>query len=275
MEDFLELEEWLEDMDQNSQKKLDDDQHTSRGDLETSKASIDQHQPDGIDRQPPHIIDQRPPYIIDRQSSDNIDLHPHSFIDRHTSEIVDQHPSLEELPGYIVELEPVEERVHESEASRNADSKHLRPLICAEEAAGFQKRVKRIHDPVKFVVPCAVVEVEFPIPPDKGAHLSSYVEVLDDHQHVDASQRGLRFRDEVDKDPAEATSIDTNRIPSNNTKKPTSIDATTSPSIDTGRISEQKKFDVYGNLRDEDTTTRSDKSGKEEEELEEEKKDQG
>ncbi|KAF2620190.1 hypothetical protein F2Q68_00039547 [Brassica cretica] len=213
--------------------------------------------------------------FIPRFSDDNIDLHPHSFIDRHTSEIVDQHPSLEELPGYIVELEPVEERVHESEASRNADSKHLRPLICAEEAAGFQKRVKRIHDPVKFVVPCAVVEVEFPIPPDKGAHLSSYVEVLDDHQHVDASQRGLRFRDEVDKDPAEATSIDTNRIPSNNTKKPTSIDATTSPSIDTGRISEQKKFDVYGNLRDEDTTTRSDKSGKEEEELEEEKKDQG
>ncbi|KAH0862796.1 hypothetical protein HID58_080007, partial [Brassica napus] len=61
------------------------------------------------------------------------------------------------------------------EASRNADSKHLRPLICAEEAVGFQKRVKRIHDPVNFVVPCAVVEVEFPIPPDKGAHLSSYV----------------------------------------------------------------------------------------------------
>ncbi|KAF3569111.1 hypothetical protein DY000_02016115 [Brassica cretica] len=44
MEDFLELEEWLEDMDQNSKKNLDDDQHTSRGDLETSpKASIDRH----------------------------------------------------------------------------------------------------------------------------------------------------------------------------------------------------------------------------------------
>ena len=51
MENFLELEKWLEDMDQNSQKKLDDDHHTSRGDLETSpKASIDRHQPDGIDR---------------------------------------------------------------------------------------------------------------------------------------------------------------------------------------------------------------------------------
>ncbi|WZZ00330.1 hypothetical protein YC2023_072658 [Brassica napus] len=42
---------------------------------------------------------------------------------------------------------------------------------------------------------------------------------------------------------------------------PTSIDATTSPSIDTGRVSEQKKFDVCGNLRDGKTTTRSDKSG--------------
>ncbi|KAF3575038.1 hypothetical protein F2Q69_00058641 [Brassica cretica] len=63
MEDFLELEQWLEDMDHNSKKKLDDDQHTSRGDLETSpKASMDRHQPNEIDRQPPYIIDQCPPY---------------------------------------------------------------------------------------------------------------------------------------------------------------------------------------------------------------------
>ncbi|KAF3522387.1 hypothetical protein F2Q69_00049975 [Brassica cretica] len=55
MEDSLELEEWLEDMDHNSKKKLDDDQHTSRGDLENSKASIGRHQPDEIDRQPPHL----------------------------------------------------------------------------------------------------------------------------------------------------------------------------------------------------------------------------
>uniref|UniRef100_A0A0D3D7V5 Uncharacterized protein n=1 Tax=Brassica oleracea var. oleracea TaxID=109376 RepID=A0A0D3D7V5_BRAOL len=138
MEDFLELEECLEDMDQNLEKKLDDDQHTSRGDLETSpKGSIDRHQPDEIDRQP----------------ADSIDLHPHSIIDRHTPEIVDRHPSLEELPVYIVELEPVEERVHESEASHNADSKHLRLLICTEEAVGFHKRVKRIYDPVKIVIP--------------------------------------------------------------------------------------------------------------------------
>ncbi|KAF3484871.1 hypothetical protein F2Q69_00053359 [Brassica cretica] len=63
MEDSLDLEEWLQDMDQNSKKKLDDDQHTSRGDLETSKASIGQHQPDEIDRQPPHIINLHPPDI--------------------------------------------------------------------------------------------------------------------------------------------------------------------------------------------------------------------
>nr|VDD36084.1 unnamed protein product [Brassica oleracea] len=192
MEDFLELEEWLEDMDQNSKKKLDDDQHTLRGDLETSpKVSIDRHQPDGIDRQSHHIINQRPPYIIDRQSADSIDLHPHSIIDRHTPDCIDRHPLLDESHSYIVELEQVEERVHESEASHNADSKHLRPLICVEEVVGFHKRVKRIHDFVKIVVPCNVFEVEFPIPPDKGAHLSSYVEVLVDHQHVEASQRGL------------------------------------------------------------------------------------
>ncbi|KAF3591554.1 hypothetical protein DY000_02022330 [Brassica cretica] len=168
MEDFLELEKWLEDMDQNSKKKLDDDQHTSRGDLETSpKASIDRHQPDEIDRQPPYIIDQRPPYIIDR------------------------HPWLDELPGYIVELEQVEEMMSTFKASHPAVHGHQRPPICVEEGARFHKRLKKIHDPVKIVVPCVVFEVEFPIPPDTGAHLSSYVQVLDDHQQVEASQRGL------------------------------------------------------------------------------------
>ncbi|KAH0867876.1 hypothetical protein HID58_074898, partial [Brassica napus] len=71
--------------------------------------------------------------------------------------------------------EKIEDLDSSREASQNADSKHLRPLICAEEVAGFHKRVKRIHDPVKIVVPCNVFEVEFPIPPDKGVHLSSYV----------------------------------------------------------------------------------------------------
>uniref|UniRef100_A0A0D3BVA3 Uncharacterized protein n=1 Tax=Brassica oleracea var. oleracea TaxID=109376 RepID=A0A0D3BVA3_BRAOL len=129
--------------------------------------------------------------------------------------------------------------MHESEASHNVDSKHLRPLICTEEAVGFHKRVKRIHDHVKIVVPCAVVVVEFPIPPNRSMQLSPY-----NGLHAKASQRGLRFRDEVDKGPEEATSVDTDRIPSNDTNKPASIDITTSPSIDTGRISEQKEFDV-------------------------------
>ncbi|KAH0906095.1 hypothetical protein HID58_037922 [Brassica napus] len=31
-----------------------------------------------------------------------------------------------------------------------------------EEVVGIHKRVKRIHVPVKFVVSCIVVEVEFP-----------------------------------------------------------------------------------------------------------------
>ncbi|KAF2605857.1 hypothetical protein F2Q68_00044635 [Brassica cretica] len=181
LEEFLELEEWLEDMDQNLKKKLDDDQNTSRGDLETSpKATID-----------------------------SIDLHPLESIDRH--------PLLDEPHGFIVEMEPIEERVHESEASHNADSEHLKPLICAEEAAGHHKRVKRIHDPVKIVVPCVVFEAESPIPPDRSMQFSSYIEVLDDHQHVEASQRGLRCRDEVDKGRTEAASVDTDQIPSNDT----------------------------------------------------------
>ncbi|KAF2594065.1 hypothetical protein F2Q70_00043388 [Brassica cretica] len=252
MEDSLELEEWLEDMDQNSKKKPDDDQHTSRGDLDTSKASTGRHQPDEIDRQPLHIIDLHPP---------DIDRHHQPFIDRHHPPNIDQCSLLEVPPSFIFEMEPIEERVPETEASRNADSKHLRPLTCAEEAAGLHKRVKRIHDPVRIVVPCAVVEVESPIPPDRIIQLSPYIGILDDPLHAEASQRGLRFRDEIDKDPAEAASIDTDQIPSNDINKPASIDITTSPSIDTGRVSELKKFDVCGNLRDGDTTTRSDKSG--------------
>ncbi|KAF3581410.1 hypothetical protein DY000_02031162 [Brassica cretica] len=54
--------------------------------------------------------------------------------------------------------------MHKSEVSHLAVHEHQRPHICAEEASGICKRVKRIHDPVKIVVPCA--EVEFPIPPD-------------------------------------------------------------------------------------------------------------
>ncbi|WZZ51108.1 hypothetical protein YC2023_051215 [Brassica napus] len=148
-----------------------------------------------------------------------------------------------------------------SKVSHPAVHEHQRPPICAEEADGFHKRVKRIHDPVKIVVPCAVFEAESPIPPDRSMQFSSYIEVLDDHQHIEASQRGLRFRYEVDKGPAEATSIDTDQIPSIDTNKPASIDTITSTSIDNHRVSEQKKYEVCRNILDGGTTTRSDKFG--------------
>uniref|UniRef100_A0A0D3BVV4 Uncharacterized protein n=1 Tax=Brassica oleracea var. oleracea TaxID=109376 RepID=A0A0D3BVV4_BRAOL len=148
-----------------------------------------------------------------------------------------------------------------SKASHLAVPKQQKPPIGTEKAAGFHKIVKRIHDPVKIVVPCAVFEAESPIPPDRSMQLCSYIEVLDDHQHVEASQRELRLRDEVDKSQTEAASIATDRIPSNDTNKPASIDTTTLTSIDTHRVSEQKEYEVCRNIFDGGTTTRSDKSG--------------
>ena len=47
--------------------------------------------------------------------------------------------------------------------------------------------MKRIHDLVKIVVPCAVFEAESPIPPDKSLHLGSYSGVFDDHMYAVAS----------------------------------------------------------------------------------------
>ncbi|KAF2607665.1 hypothetical protein F2Q68_00045064 [Brassica cretica] len=84
-------------------------------------------------------------------------------------------------------------------------------------------------------------------------HLGSHCGVFNDHIQAEASQRGLIFRSEIDTCPTDAISNDIN--------KPTSIDATTSPSIDTGRVSEKKEFEVCGNLFDGETTMRSDKSG--------------
>ncbi|KAF3594554.1 hypothetical protein DY000_02022342 [Brassica cretica] len=59
MEYFLELEDEAqpENLNHNLEKKLDDYQHTSEKDLETSKASIDRHQPDTIDRHQQTNID--------------------------------------------------------------------------------------------------------------------------------------------------------------------------------------------------------------------------
>ncbi|KAL0730624.1 hypothetical protein Bca4012_026717 [Brassica carinata] len=84
MEDFLELEEWLEDLDQNSKQKLDD-QHTSGKGLEILPKTddIDRHKPDEIDRQSSYLVSLHPPYAIDRQSLSNTDLHTPDSIARH------------------------------------------------------------------------------------------------------------------------------------------------------------------------------------------------
>ncbi|KAF3602487.1 hypothetical protein F2Q69_00035478 [Brassica cretica] len=173
-------------------------------------ASIDTNQMGSTDNHPTSSINAHPISSIDTQRIVSTYTHPRESIDTHPIASLDTHPII----------------------SIDTQGWTSRPPIWTEEAAGFHKRVRRIHDPVKIVVPCAYVE---------------------------ASQSGLRFRDEVDKGPAEAASVDTDRIPSNDTNKPASIDITTSPSIDTGRISEQKEFDVCGNLRDGETTMRSDK----------------
>ncbi|KAF3497307.1 hypothetical protein DY000_02053181 [Brassica cretica] len=227
MEDSLELEEWLEDIDQNSKKKLDDDQHTSRGDLETSKASIGRHQPDQIDRQPPHIIDLHPP---------DIDRHRQPHIDRHHPPIIDRCPLLDVPPGCIIEMEPIEERMYMSKVSHLAVPKHQRPPIWTEEAAGFHKRVKRIHDPVKIVVPCAVFETESPIPPDRSTqyiHMSTrsnkgiwllLVEPLDLEHVIHKSKRAVDTLQAPIGSVKIQTSIDTVQPASIDTVQPTSID---------------------------------------------------
>ncbi|KAF3512459.1 hypothetical protein F2Q69_00009165 [Brassica cretica] len=127
MEDCLELEDEAqpENLDQNLEKKLDDDQLTSERDLGTSLKA-------GIDRESPYIIDLHPPYIIDRHATYIINLHLSDCINRHSPNDIDRHPSSDELPGYIVELEPVEEREYKSETSHLFVTRHLRPPICAK-----------------------------------------------------------------------------------------------------------------------------------------------
>uniref|UniRef100_A0A0D3E7V2 Uncharacterized protein n=1 Tax=Brassica oleracea var. oleracea TaxID=109376 RepID=A0A0D3E7V2_BRAOL len=161
----------------------------------------------------------------------------------------------------MIKQELVGRKEHTSGASHLAVPENLRPPLCEEEAVGICKRVKRIHDPVKFVVPYEVFEAESPIPPDKSMELSSYGGVFDDNKYVEASQRGLEFRDEVDNCPAEVPSSDINRTKSIDTIISSSIDIGQIPSIDTLRESEKKEFEVYQNLFDGGTTMRSDKSG--------------
>ncbi|WZY72286.1 hypothetical protein YC2023_004526 [Brassica napus] len=223
LKDFLELEEWL-------WQKLDDQPASGKG-LENSLKA------DDIDRHKPDEIDRHPPYNIDLQSPSNIDQHTPDCIARYPPDCIDRHPCLDELSGYMIEPELVGRKEHTSGASHLAVPKNLRPPLCEEEAVGIFKRVKKIHDSVKIMVPCAVFEVESPIPPNKGVYLSSYIEVLNDQDHVEASQRGLRFRDEVDEGPAGAPSSDISKSELIDTNTSSSIDTDKIPSIDTRRES--------------------------------------
>uniref|UniRef100_A0A0D3D2W0 Uncharacterized protein n=1 Tax=Brassica oleracea var. oleracea TaxID=109376 RepID=A0A0D3D2W0_BRAOL len=123
-------------------------------------------------------------------------------------------------------MEPIEERMYMSKTSHLVVPRHQTPPIWIEEAAGLHKRVKRLHDPVKIVVPCTVFEAESPIPPDRRPRRCNI-----------------------------------------NRHRPDTIERLQQAGIDqhyhfiVDRVSEQKEFDVCGNLRDVDTTTRSDKSG--------------
>ncbi|KAH0867609.1 hypothetical protein HID58_074631, partial [Brassica napus] len=65
--------------------------------------------------------------------------------------------------------------VENGEKLDDLDSSRERPPIWTEEAVGFHKRVKRIHDPMKTVVSCAVFEAESPIPPDRSIQFSSHI----------------------------------------------------------------------------------------------------
>ncbi|WZZ03222.1 hypothetical protein YC2023_089143 [Brassica napus] len=100
----------------------------------------------------------------------------------------DQHTSGK---GYPIEPGPIEEIMHMSKTSHIDVPKHLRPPICGEEAVGICKRVKRIHDPVKIMVPCAVFEVESPIPPDKDDARKSRVRL---HKSVGKKGRNWKKR---------------------------------------------------------------------------------
>ncbi|WZZ16204.1 hypothetical protein YC2023_109293 [Brassica napus] len=235
-------------------QKLDDQPASEKGLENSLKADdIDQHKHDEIDR--------HSPYDIYLQSPSNIDQHTPDCIARYPPDCIDRYSWLDELSGYPIEPGPIEEIMHMSKTSHIDVPEHLRPPICAEEAVGICKRVKKIHDPVKIMVPCAVFEVESPIPPDKGVYLSSYIEVLNDQHHVEAYQRGLRFRNEVDEVPAEAPSSDISKSELIDTNTSSSIDTDQIPSIDTRCESEQNEYELCGNIFYGDTTTHSDKSG--------------
>ncbi|KAF3534262.1 hypothetical protein DY000_02040041 [Brassica cretica] len=161
MEDFLELEDFLkvldeaqfEDLGKDSEQKLEDNHHTSGRDMETSpKASIDRH------------------------PSESIDRHPHDYNNRHPPDDIDQHAGLDELSGYIVELEPIEERMYKFEASHLDVPTHRRPNISQEKLL-----------------------VESPIPPDISVHQDLKIGIVEGYLPVVVFQEKLGLDDDVRK----------------------------------------------------------------------------
>ncbi|KAF2573637.1 hypothetical protein F2Q70_00003977 [Brassica cretica] len=192
----------------------------------------DEAQSENLDRNLENDLETLPEASLDRHHPSDIDRYPSDYIDRYPPDDINRHPGLGELSGYIVELEPIEERMHE---------------------LWFHALYLKLNLLFHLIEICS------------SATTLRYWMIIS----IEASQRGLRFRDEVDKGPTEAASIDTDQIPSNDTtdaisndiNKSALIDATTTPSIDTGHVSEQKEFDVCGNLFDGETTTQSNNSG--------------
>ncbi|CDY61173.1 BnaC06g07390D [Brassica napus] len=99
-----------------------------------------------------------------------------------------------------------------SKASHLAVPEHLKSTIYAEKADGFHKRVKKIHDLVKLMIPCTLSEDEFPILPDRSVHLGSFIEVFYDHLHAIAPKTCLRYKYDVDRGPSVAVSNDTTSV---------------------------------------------------------------
>uniref|UniRef100_M4DGJ1 Uncharacterized protein n=1 Tax=Brassica campestris TaxID=3711 RepID=M4DGJ1_BRACM len=201
IEDFLELDDFLKvldealprDLGQNSEKKLDDDKLTSGKDLETSpKASIDRHRPLVTDRHRPPGIDRHRPPGIERHRQLVTDRHRPPSIDRHRPPGIDRHRQL------------VTDRHHPPDIDRS-------PLLneSPEEAIGFHKRLKRIHDHVKSLVLCLISEAESPIPPDISVHQDLKIGIVDGYLSAAVFQEKLGLEDDVIKVSVTPASIDT------------------------------------------------------------------
>ncbi|KAF2607062.1 hypothetical protein F2Q68_00044148 [Brassica cretica] len=81
-----------------------------------------------------------------------------------------------------------------------------------KKADGFHKRVKKIHDLVKLMIPCTLSEDEFPTLPDRSVHLGSFIEVFYDHLHAIAPKTCLRYKYDVDRGPSVAVSNNTTSV---------------------------------------------------------------